>query len=111
MKTQEKKFFITDPCYIMGDDYVRVGKATKWNMERAEYPIKCKNGVIVHKILPTPSGDGSYDTRRGTIGVDSGQLCLAEVPENILKAEMLGVEVSSDSWEQTRKLYFYLSKF
>ena len=101
------KYFITDPCYIMGDDYDKLGEKMKWEMERAKFPYKCKNGVIVHRILPTPSGDGSYEN----IGVDSGQLCLAQVPDEIIKEQKGGKVVSSDMWENTRELYFILSKF
>ena len=111
MKNEIKVNFITDPCYIMGNDYDKLGKKMKWEMERAKFPYKCKNGVIIKKILGTPSGDGLFSTPKGTIAVDSGQLCLAEMSLEKANKEKWGVKASPDCWESNRELYYFLSKF
>ncbi len=93
-----KKFIITDPCYITGDKEYRhvVSNLNGYNWEGVtdgdiQFPMEmnyyesreepAKGKLIMHNWEATDSGDGGLTHRGQKIGVDSGQLCIAEREE------------------------------
>lgn len=78
-----KKFIITDPCYIMDRKQYKQICDEGCDFEGQNFPLKSTHRfggkeITFHKIQGTPNGDGSYTFRGQQIGVDSGMLCIAE---------------------------------
>jgi len=85
-KTNNKRFIITDPCYIMDDKQYQAICYFGCDFEGQSFPIvsaRQRDGVAIkiHLIDGTPNGDGSTTYKGQMIGVDAGMLCIAEVIE------------------------------
>ena len=79
----DKKFIITDPCYIMDRKQYKAICDDNCDFEGKDFPSKSTHRyggkeITFHTIQRTPNGDGSYTFRGQKIGVDAGLLCIAE---------------------------------
>ena len=96
-KNNEKKFIITDPCYIMAS--AQYGKICDdgCDFEGQDFPLESThkdtgNKIVFHDIEGTPNGDGAYMYHGQDVGVDAGMLCIVEAVEGNFKDEKFGAK-------------------
>ena len=78
----DKKYIITDPCYIMDDKQYQKICDDGCDFEGQDFPLESKREsdgekITFYTIEGTPNGDGSMIFRGQDIGVDAGMLCIA----------------------------------